>query len=110
MQAVRKQRTTVLTGEILALIDMGAIAFSAGKTGFSLLLFPELAALSHDVFARPRGKWASQPWQLVLTPTITAFFGLIVVCHTTKLDLPRRHFRRPKPTRIGVIGMETIYP
>ena len=82
MQAARKQRTTVLRGEILALIYMGVIAFSARKTGFPLLLFPELAALSHDVFTRPRGKWASQPWRLVLTPTITAFFGLFVVRHT----------------------------
>jgi hypothetical protein len=82
MQAARKQHTTVLTGEILALIYMGAIAFSARTAGFSLLLFPELAALSHDVFTRPRGKWASQPWLLVLTPTITALFGLFVVRHT----------------------------
>jgi hypothetical protein len=82
MQAARKQRTAVFQGEILALIYMGAIAFSARKTGFSLLLFPELAAISHDVFTRPRGKWASQPWLLVLTPTITAFFGLFLVRHT----------------------------
>src|SRR3984885_15073824 len=82
MQAARNHRIGVLKGEVLSLIYMGAIAFSARKTGFSLLLFPELAALSHDVFTRPRGKWASQPWQLVLTPTITAFFGLFVVRHT----------------------------
>jgi HPP family len=82
MQAARKQHTAVLRGELLALIYMGVIAFSARKTGFSLLLFPELAALSHDVFTRPRGKWASQPWRLVLTPTITALFGLFVVRHT----------------------------
>ena len=82
MQADRKQYTTVLKGEVLALIYMGVIAFSANKTGLSLLLFPELAALSHDVFTRPRGKWASQPWHLIVTPTITAFFGLFVVRHT----------------------------
>src|SRR5580698_719975 len=82
MPIARKQHVTVLRGELLALIYMGVIAFSARKTGFSLLLFPELAALSHDVFTRPRGKWANQPWHLVLTPTITAFFGLFVVRHT----------------------------
>jgi len=82
MHAARKQHTAVLKGELLALIYMGAIAFSARKTGLALLLFPELAALSHDVFTRPRGKWASQPWQLIVTPTITAFFGLFVVRHT----------------------------
>jgi len=82
MQVPHKQHAAVFQGEILALIYMGAIALLAIKIGFSLLLFPELTALSHDVFTRPRGKWASQPWQLVLTPTITAFFGLFVVRHT----------------------------
>src|SRR5580698_4742805 len=77
-----KQHTAVFLGEILALIYMGAIVLLARKIGFSLLLFPELAALSHDVLTRPRGKWASRPWRLVLTPTITAFFGLFVVRHT----------------------------
>jgi hypothetical protein len=60
MQADRKQYTAVLNGELLALIYMGVIAFSASKTGLSLLLFPELSALSRDVFTRARGKWASQ--------------------------------------------------
>jgi hypothetical protein len=83
MQAADNKHKASLSGEILALIYMGVIAFSAQKTGFSLLLFPELAALSHDVFTRPQGKWASQPWQLVMTPTITALFGLFVVRHTT---------------------------
>jgi hypothetical protein len=82
MQAAHKQHTAIFKGELLALIYMGVIAFSARKTGFALLLFPELAALSHDVFTRPRGKWASQPWQLIVTPTITACFGLFMVRHT----------------------------
>jgi hypothetical protein len=82
MHAVDNKHRASLSGEALALIYMGIIAFSAQKTGFSLLLFPELAALSHDVFTRPQGKWASQPWQLVMTPTITALFGLFVVRHT----------------------------
>jgi HPP family len=82
MQAVNNKRRASFGGEVLSLIYMGAIAFSAQKTGFSVLLFPELAALSHDVFTRPQGKWASQPWQLVMTPTITALLGLFVVRHT----------------------------
>ena len=82
MQAARKQHVSVIQGEIIALIYMGALALSAVKIGFPLLLFPEPTALSHDVFTRPRGIWANQPWQLVLTPTITAFFGLFVVRHT----------------------------
>ena len=47
-----------------------------------LLLFPELAALSHDVLTRPQGKWASQPLRLILTPpTLTAVAGLLVTQH-----------------------------
>ena len=149
MQAIRRQHAAVFQGEILALIYMGVIAFSARKTGFSLLLFPELAALSHDVFTRPYGKWASQPWRLVLTPTITALFGLFVVRHTNfnalaltlivvvsllviellkstiapaisagvlSMVLAVRSWIYPvgifahKPTCIGLISMETIYP
>jgi hypothetical protein len=60
----------------------GSHRFFRKKDGLLATLFPELAALSHDVFTRPHGKWASQPWRLVLTPTITALFGLFVVRHT----------------------------
>jgi hypothetical protein len=49
MQAVNNKHRASLSGEVLALIYMGTIAFSAQKNGFPLLLFPELAALSHDV-------------------------------------------------------------
>ena len=69
---VTKQDTTRGVAEALAVVYMGIIAFAAHASGVSLLLFPELAALSHDVFTRPKGKWASQPWRLILTPTATA--------------------------------------
>ena len=62
-------------GEIVALAYLCAIAGAAKTTGFALLLFPELAALSHNVFTRPRGRWAGQPLRLVLTPTLTAIAG-----------------------------------
>lgn len=62
---------------------MGIVAFAAHLTGIYLLLFPELAALSHDVMTRPRGKWASQPWRLILTPTLTAIIGLFMTRHTS---------------------------
>jgi CBS-domain-containing membrane protein len=62
---------------------MGAVALAAHLTGIYLLLFPELAALSHDVLTRPQGKWASQPWRIVLTPTLTAIVGLFVTRHTS---------------------------
>lgn len=71
----------ILVGELLAIIFMGLVATAAQKTGVALLLFPELAALSHDVFTRPQGKWASQPLRLILTPTLTAIIGLLVTQH-----------------------------
>jgi hypothetical protein len=49
------------------------------KTSLACFIF---RFLTRPLLTRPRGKWASQPWQLVLTPTITAFFGLFVVRHT----------------------------
>jgi hypothetical protein len=45
-------------------------------------MLADLAALSHDVLTRPQGKWASQPWRIVLTPTLTAIVGLFVTRHT----------------------------
>ena len=53
--------------EVLAIAFMGGVAAAANESGWSLLLFPELAALSHDVLTRPRGKWASQPIRLIAT-------------------------------------------
>jgi CBS-domain-containing membrane protein len=50
-------------------------------TGISYLLFPELAALSYDVFMRPRGTWAMAPFLLVATPLITAVIGLLIEQH-----------------------------
>ena len=70
-----------MTPEILAILLMSLIAFSAQHTGWNLLLFPELAALSYDVLCRPLGKWASQPLRLVLTPLLTATAGLLVTQH-----------------------------
>jgi hypothetical protein len=68
--------------EVLAIAFMGGIAAAANRSGLSLLLFPELAALSHDVLTRPRGKWASQPIRMIATPTLTATAGLIITRHT----------------------------
>ena len=67
--------------EVLVVSYMGVVAFAAHRTGVYLLLFPELAALSHDTLTRPQGKWASQPWRIVLTPTLTAIVGLFVTRH-----------------------------
>jgi hypothetical protein len=71
-------RREIAFAELLAVGFVGLIAIAANKTHMSLLLFPELAALAHDVFTRPRGKWASQPVRLILTPTLTGIVGLLV--------------------------------
>ena len=76
-----KKRTVRLVPELVAVLHMGIVGFAAHASGVSLLLFPELAALSHDVLTRPRGKWASQPWLLILTPTVTAIFGIFITRH-----------------------------
>jgi hypothetical protein len=68
--------------EVLAVAFMGGIVAAANNTGLSLLLFPELAALSHDVLTRPRGKWTSQPMRMIATPTLTATAGLFITRHT----------------------------
>jgi hypothetical protein len=78
-----KRNTTKLVAEALAVTYMGVIAYAAHISGIYLLLFPELAALSHDVITRPRGKWASQPWRMILTPTLTAILGLFLSRHVS---------------------------
>jgi hypothetical protein len=41
-------------------------------------LFPELGALSHDVFTRPQGTWARSPVLLAITPALTAVLGIVI--------------------------------
>jgi hypothetical protein len=82
MQTTRNRPTARFLAEVLVVSYMGAVALAAHLTGIYLLLFPELAALSHDVMTRPQGKWASQPWRIVLTPTLTAVVGLFMTRHT----------------------------
>src|ERR1700753_127226 len=82
MQNVSKRRAVRCVPELMAVLYMGIVAFAAPARGVSLLLFPELAALSHDVLTRPRGRWASQPWRLIVTPTVTAIFGIFITRHT----------------------------
>lgn len=66
------------SSEILVIAFMGIVTVVAHTSGLTLILFPEIAALSHDVLTRPRGRWASQPVRLVLTPTLTAVLGLFL--------------------------------
>jgi hypothetical protein len=81
MQTLLKKHAAKLLAEVLVITYMGLIALLAHVTGIYLLLFPELAALSHDVMIRPRGKWATQPLRMILTPTLTAILGLFVSRH-----------------------------
>lgn len=50
----------------------------AQTTGIALLLFPELAALSFDIFRRPHGTWATAPILLIATPFLTGLVGTVV--------------------------------
>jgi hypothetical protein len=57
---------------------MAAIAAISAISSCGFIFFPELAALSYDVFQRPKGTWAKVPRQLALTPVATAVIGIIV--------------------------------
>ena len=50
----------------------------AAVTGAALLPFPELGALSFDVFTRPAGPWAQAPLLVVATPAAAAVIGTLV--------------------------------
>lgn len=63
---------------LFSIAFMGCMALFAGTTGVALILFPELGALSHDVFTRPGGRWARSPVHLVLTPLLAAVLGILV--------------------------------
>jgi hypothetical protein len=69
------------TGELLTLTYIAAIATLAGVTGVGTILFPELGALAHDVFTRPRGAWARSPLWLATTPVATAAVGILIARH-----------------------------
>lgn len=62
----------------LAVCFVAAMSGLAQITGIALLLFPELAALSFDIFRRPQGAWAKAPILLVVTPFLTGLMGTVV--------------------------------
>ena len=64
-----------IAAEVIALAYIAIIAEVAIASGAFYILFPELAALSHDIFTRPRGSWASAPVLLMITPVLTAVLG-----------------------------------
>jgi hypothetical protein len=66
---------TSILGPALSVVLLAVVAKAALLTGVIYVLFPELAALSYDVFKRPAGAWASSPVMLAITPAITAAMG-----------------------------------
>src|SRR6202000_193255 len=66
---------TSILGPALSVVLLAVVAKAALLTGVIYVLFPELAALSYDVFKRPAGAWASSPLMLAMTPAITAAMG-----------------------------------
>jgi len=69
-----------LGAELIALLYIAVIAEIASATGAFYVLFPELGALSHDVFTRPRGPWAEAPVLLAITPVLTGAIGIFFTC------------------------------
>ena len=67
-----------LAAEASALVYIGVIASIASATGAFYVLFPELGALSHDVFTRPRGRWARAPVLLAITPPLAGAIGIAI--------------------------------
>src|ERR1019366_8227067 len=67
-----------VAAEIVSLVYIAIIAAVANATGAFYVLFPELGALSHDVFTRPRGTWANAPISLAITPVITGAIGIAI--------------------------------
>jgi len=62
--------------ELIAFFYIAVIAEIASATGAFYVLFPELGALSHDVFTRPHGTWARAPVLLAITPVLTGVIGI----------------------------------
>jgi hypothetical protein len=65
----------LIVGPVLSVALLAVVAKAALLTGVIYVLFPELAALSYDVFKRPAGAWARSPLMLAVTPAVTATMG-----------------------------------
>jgi len=67
------------THDFAAVLFVSAVAQMAHWSGLALLLFPELGALAHCVITRPNHAWSKAPAALIVTPTATGLFGIIVM-------------------------------
>lgn len=70
--------STGLFGELITVLYIGLISWIARATHIEYILFPELGALSHDIFKRPRGTWANAPGMLILTPFLSGVAGMLI--------------------------------
>jgi hypothetical protein len=70
-----------LLAELITLGYISSIALLAGATGMFYMLFPELGALSQDIFTRPEGTWSRSPGLLAVTPVLTAAVGTLAARH-----------------------------
>lgn len=68
----------LMLGAGLSVVFLAVVAKAALWTGVFYVLFPELAALSYDVFTRPAGPWARAPLMLAITPAVTAALGTLI--------------------------------
>lgn len=67
-----------LLAEGLGVIFFALVVIVANGLQLFYILFPELGALASDVLVRPGGKWAKEPWKLIVTPTATGAIGILV--------------------------------
>jgi hypothetical protein len=78
-RAERSAFANVLILEVvLSVVLLAAVAKVALVTGVLYVLFPELAAMSYDVFTRPAGAWARSPVKLAITPAAAAAMGTAI--------------------------------
>jgi hypothetical protein len=68
----------LLMGELLTFFLLAGASKLAIATGIPFVLFPELSALSYNVFSRPAGAWANAPAMMIVTPTATAVVGVLI--------------------------------
>jgi hypothetical protein len=66
------------SAELACIGFMAAITAVAGLPHGSYVFFPELAALSYEVFKNPHGRWGSHPWYLAFSPPIAGVIGIAV--------------------------------
>jgi uncharacterized iron-regulated membrane protein len=66
--------SALILGGLLSIVFLAAVAKVAVVTGVLYVFFPELGALSYEVFTRPAGAWARAPIMLVTLRTLRLHF------------------------------------